>query len=171
MVIECESCGVDFRHSRPGPTPRFCTSRCRQRAHRAGVPAEMRRLPRWTARDGKRPMMMDGRPASSTNAGTWTTYAAVKRLPHGVMLGDGLACLDLDDCFDGGKLRLWARAAISKVADPIYIERSMSGEGLHVFHRAPESRGRKHVTADGGGIEWYSHSRFIAVTGDRVRLP
>lgn len=126
---------------------------------------------RWTSRVGKRPVMVGGRSASSIDDRTWTTYAAVKHLPHGIMLGDGLACLDLDHCLQDGVLADWAVEAIAAIppADRIYCERSMSGDGVHVFFRAPEAPGRRRVVG-GGAVETYSRGRFIAVTGDRFDI-
>lgn len=117
--------------------------------------------------EGKRPVRVDGRWASSTKPWTWATFAEVQRGAgdgFGVMLGGGLACWDLDDCFEDGRLAAWAREALNGVV-PVFAERSMSGRGLHVFVEAPEGPGRK-----GGGVEFYSRSRFIRVTGDRVVL-
>ncbi|MFV8317130.1 hypothetical protein [Mycobacterium sp. 23] len=47
----------------------------------------------------------------------------------------------------------------------LWVERSMSGRGLHVFVHAPEEKGTvaEHVS-------FYSRGRFIAVTGDRYRF-
>lgn len=148
----------------------FCSGACRQRAYRArrsGVPERMRETRRWVRADGKRPIRPDGRWASSTKSFTWSSFAAVQSGAgdgFGVMLGGGLACWDLDDCFVDGRLAGWAREAVEGV-DPIFVERSVSGRGLHVFVEAPEGPGRK-----GGGVEFYSRERFIRVTGDRVDL-
>lgn len=112
-------------------------------------------------------MQPGGAPASSTSPVTWSSFSEVQSGAgdgFGVMLGGGLACWDLDDCFEGGRLAIWARKAIEGV-DPLFVERSMSGRGLHVFVEAPEGPGRK-----GGGVEFYSRARFIRVTGDRVDL-
>lgn len=105
--------------------------------------------------------MVDGRPASSTDPSTWTSYAAVKDGPHGFMLGGGIGCWDLDGCLVDGVLSDEARG-ILEAADPIWVEVSMSGKGLHVFVRAEEAPGFRR-----GGVEFYSRSRFIAVTGQR----
>lgn len=79
----------------------------------------------------------------------------------GFMLGDGFACLDLDKCFD-------SRGNLSRLAEMVvannpgaFIERSMSGSGLHVFGRLPSRRGRRVP-----GMEIYSNARFIRTTGD-----
>ena len=111
--------------------------------------------------------MVDGRPASSTDPGTWTTFAAVQRGAgdgFGIMLGDGLACYDLDHCLVDGKLaNLTPRATdVLRRVKPHYAEVSMSGDGLHLFVEAPEQPGTKQA-----GVEFYSRARFIAVTGRR----
>lgn len=79
------------------------------------------------------------------------------------MLGDGLACWDLDDVIDEqGQLSEDAAAVLDEVGDSaLWVERSLSGRGLHVFVRSRlPSRQTKHVS-------FYSYSRFIAVTGRR----
>lgn len=108
--------------------------------------------------------MLDGSPASSTNPDTWAAHAEVKGKPNGVMLGDGLACWDLDHCIDeDGRLAPWAQTILDG-ADPIWVEESMSGTGLHIFVESPEGPGSRR-----GQIEFYSQGRFIAVTGKRFR--
>ena len=167
--MTCEQCSGRIPLPRRADA-RYCLAACRQRAYRARrvrVPARMRRERRWVRADGKRPIMPDGRPASSTRACTWSSFSEVQAGAgdgYGVMLGGGLACWDLDDCFDGGVLAGWAREALEGVA-PLFVERSMSGRGLHVFVEAPEGPGFRR-----GGVEFYSRARFIRVTGDRFVL-
>lgn len=169
MVLWCEQCGREFTHARPGRTPKFCTARCRKAASRARprLPRELTDAPRWTARDGKRPVCLDGRPASSTVVDTWTAYENVRHVPHGIMLGGGLGCWDLDHCLDGDTLAGWAQEVVDRIPPEsvVWSERSMSGDGLHVFVRSPERPGRRR-----DGVEFYSRARFIAVTGDRFVL-
>ncbi len=130
------------------------------------MPARLTAGRRWTRRSGKRPIRVDGRPASSTDPSTWATFAEVSESPtgFGVMLGGGLACWDLDHCLDGDTLTPWASAVLGSIESPLWVERSMSGDGLHVFVEAPEGPGHR-----GGGVEFYSRARFIAVTGDAFR--
>ena len=111
--------------------------------------------------------MVDGSPASSTNPATWSSWDAVQESSagdgFGVMLGDGLACIDLDHCFDdAGELLPWASSAIESVK-PVFIERSMSGDGVHVFHEQEPVKYRRDAFGD-GHVEWFSHSRFIRCT-------
>ena len=54
-----------------------------------------------------------------------------------------------------------------RAGEAFLIERSMSGEGVHIFLPMPEARGRK--IRDGEvSVEIYSRERYIAVTGDRI---
>lgn len=102
MVNQCRNCGHFFQ-STPNPRrPRlFCSDRCRKawsRKHQ--IPQALRALRRWVRADGKRPIMCDGSPASSTDSSTWASYSEVMRSKagdgYGIMLGDGLACWDFD---------------------------------------------------------------------------
>lgn len=71
-------------------------------------------------------------------------------------------------------LRRWVRAdgkrpimcdppakAMELLPDAIYAEVSTSGHGLHVFVWSSEASFRR------AGVEFYSHSRFIRMTGRR----
>lgn len=146
-----------------GQRPRFCSTRCRVAAHRASrrLPVEMTGRRSWTRADGKRPVRPDGRPASSTDSSTWSTFSDVQAGSgdgFGVMLGGGLGCFDLDHVSDDE-----IREFVASVREPIaFVERSVSGEGAHVFVLAPESRGWRR-----NGVEFYSRARFIRVTGVR----
>lgn len=120
-------------------------------------------LPRWAVRDGKRPVRIDGQPASSTDPRTWCLYAEVAGSPNGIMLGDGLGCYDLDGILDGDELHPDAQAVLDAVgSSALWIERSMSGRGLHVFVYADEAPAQV-----GSRVSFYTWGRFIAVTGDR----
>ncbi len=81
------------------------------------------------------------------------------------MLGDGLGCYDLDHVSDDQ-----ARAFIATIPEPvIYAERSISGNGVHVFVAADEARGWKRVI-DGIHVERYTRARFIAMTLNRFAI-
>ncbi|WP_408931125.1 hypothetical protein ACKFRM_06800 [Corynebacterium sp. YSMAA1_1_D6] len=120
--------------------------------------------PRWVRADGKRPITPAGAPASSTNPSTWCSFEESQRGEgdgFGVMLGGGLGCYDLDNALEGGVLKPWARGVIDAIAEPIvYVERSVSGRGLHVFVEAAEDRGIRRSIGD-GSFEKYSYGRFI----------
>lgn len=170
--MRCERCG-DLIEIRSGRVPRFCSGRCRQAAYRARRRAVDALTSvggdRWTRADGKRPITVAGRAASSTDPSTWSSFAEVQASTagdgFGVMLGGGhLACHDLDHALDGGVLKPWAREVLDGITEPVlFTEVSMSGEGLHVFVDAPEGPGSKRKVGD-GGHEFYSRGRFIRTT-------
>lgn len=116
-------------------------------------------------------MTLFGGPASVVDPRTWTTYekaaASTVGTGLGIVLGDGLGCIDLDHCITDGRLAPWAKQVVDQHRDEAYlIERSMSGTGLHVFLPMAEARGRR--IRDGEvNVEIYSRERYIAVTGQR----
>lgn len=167
----CERCGERLAVAGRGRTPRYCSPRCRVAAHRARhrLPRELTERARWVRHEGKRPITVDGRPASSTDPSTWSTYREATRSKSGdglgFVLGDGVACLDIDHCLDGrGRPDARARAILARVPGA-YVEISPSGRGLHIWGVAPEQPGRRHR-----GYEVYSVGRYITVTG-RVYRP
>ena len=167
----CSSCGREFARASK-QRPRFCSNACKQKAYRgrqklAGLPlAEFRQQKRWVRASGKRPVMVDGSAASSTNPATWASFSEVQSGAgdgFGVVLdGSGLGCYDFDNCFDGGVLKPAVRDFIAGITYPIvYVERSVSGNGLHVFVEAEKQRGFRR-----DGVEFYSWGRFIRTTLD-----
>lgn len=150
---------------------RFCSGRCRVAAHRAArgcaVPEEMRQLERWVSWwPDKSPRQVGGRPASSTDAGTWTSWSRASATGRQgfVLNGDGIVCVDLDHCLEGGRLAPWAAGIVAACAGT-YVEVSPSGTGLHIFGRGRVGRGRR--IRDGRNVEVYGSGRYIAVTGRR----
>ncbi|SCE52440.1 Bifunctional DNA primase/polymerase, N-terminal [Streptomyces sp. DvalAA-43] len=172
MNRTCEQCG--------GPMPIMarahavtCSPRCRKarsRKHRT-VPAELTQRPRWVRRTSRKvPITIGGAVSSSTDPTTWSTYRAAADSAAGVGLGfvlngDGIVCLDLDHALDDqGAPLLWAQRILNAAAGT-WVERSVSGEGLHVWGTGKLPRGRR-ITVDGGGsVEVYGDGRYIAVTG------
>lgn len=134
------------------------------------VPAELRERPRWVLHTAaKVPVTPDGRPASSTNRRTWVPWEAVAEHPRRgfVLNGDGIVCVDLDPCIVGGRLAGWAVEMLA-VCPATFVERSVSGTGLHVWGHARIGAGR--VIRDGQRcVEVYGSGRYIAVTGRRWR--
>lgn len=127
---------------------------------------------RWVRADGKRPIMPDGSPASSTDAGTWSAFPEVisgEGDGFGFMLGGGVGCYDLDHALDDGVLKPWAREVVDAISEPVlHVEKSVSGEGLHVFVEAAECRGWRRPVGD-GCVERYTRARFIRC-GEPYRL-
>src|SRR5690606_24712086 len=132
MRIACGRCGPEFSPKPTGRTPRYCKTSCRVAAHRARpqVPAELRSRPRWVRHRDKVPVTVAGRPASATDPATWSTYAAARRSTVGdgigFVLGDGVACLDLDHCLVDGVPNELAREVLARVPGA-YVEVSPSG--------------------------------------------
>lgn len=179
LGMVCEWCGDVFRRCSRGRVPKFCSDSCRQRfcrARKSGgsgstFPKRFLEQERWTRAKGKRPFRVDGFPASSTDSSGWSDFVTVSNSGvgdgFGVMLGDGLGCYDFDDCFSGGVLKPEILEFIRNVPERIiFTERSVSGRGLHVFFEcASDLPGYRR-----GGVERYSHSRFIRVTFDSYRV-
>lgn len=150
---------------------RFCSGRCRVAAHRARrrVPAELTGRDRWVRRSEKKvPLTIEGRAASVTAPSTWCSYreAADSKVGAGlgfVLNGDGIACIDLDDCLDGdGRVAPWAQDILDKLP-PTWVQVSVSGRGLNVWGLADVECGRK--LRDGSRkIEIYGDRRYFAIT-------
>ena len=154
--------------------------------HLDGIPLQLRDLTRWVL---WKPLPQDDEPdvlakspfdcrftddrASSTRPETWSDFATASaaydaRQANGagglmVALGEGLAGVDLDDAIDlaTGLPKPAAQRIIDRLQS--YTELSVSGTGVRIFVRAPEERGRNF-----GGIEIYSKSRFLTVTGRHI---
>lgn len=165
--MNCEHCGEYVVLAGIGQRPRFCSTRCRVASHRArkSLPKRMTSRESWVRADGKRPIQPNGRAASSTNMNTWHSFAAVQSGAgdgFGIMLGGGLGCYDLDHVSDSE-----AREFIKSIPEPIvFTERSMSGDGVHVFIEATGGAGWKR-NINGLSVERYTKDRFIRVTGNQ----
>ena len=117
----------------------------------------------------KVPLTVTGSVASSTDPATWSRYADAARSTAGaglgfVLNGDGVVVVDLDHCLDGDRVAPWA-VRVLELAGGTWVERSVSGDGLHVWGLGRVPQGRR-VALDGGGTaEVYGSGRYIAVTG------
>lgn len=121
-------------------------------------------------RPTKLPVQTTGRAASSTDAGTWTTYdrATASTVGDGLgfVLGDGIGCVDLDHVLDSrGRLSAAARRVVDSLP-ATYAEVSPSGDGLHLWFLMPPAPGTVR-TVDGVSVETYSVGRYLTVTGKR----
>ncbi|MCH5165087.1 MAG: DUF3849 domain-containing protein [Clostridiales bacterium] len=148
------------------------------------VPEEMKNKPNWVIvrtkfnEDKGRldKFLIDvhtGKMAKSDDPATWTTFDEAREYAKnngGVALAyaldgkDGIACIDLDDCFeDNGDLTPFAKDLFDK-CDGMYCERSVSGKGLHFFGKTQGMDVR--TFSKDGEMEFYRGSHFIAMTGD-----
>lgn len=119
-----------------------------------------------------------GRPASSTDPATWSTFeealeaCAAGKDYAGVGFvftqGDPYCGIDLDDCIDDGNtLAGWAAEIVADLAS--YAEVSPSGRGVKVFVRAVKPGERCRAACEGGEIEMYDRGRFFTVTGNTLK--
>lgn len=121
----------------------------------------------------KVPLQVSGANASSTDASTWSSFAEASQSDAGVGLGfvlngDGIGCYDLDHCFVDGAPSAEAVEFI-KAIKPFYVEVSPSGDGLHAWVYAEKAQGfRRRI--DGLNVEFYTHARYLTVTGKHVRI-
>lgn len=132
-------------------------------------------MPRWVrVASDKRPIQTNGRNASVTARGTWTTYqdaaaSTVGTGPGFVLAGDGIVCVDLDHAVSGGRVAPWARELLAMCPDT-YVEVSRSGTGLHVWGYGMVGVGRR--IRDGAVcVEVYGRERYIALGTRRRGAP
>lgn len=181
--MTCEQCGGKVAvPERQGRRARFCSNACRQRAYRArrsGVPVCMRERVRWVrwverrrgAKMTKVPLSLSGHDLDVRDSRRWVSFDEARRSKvgtgFGIVLGDGLGCIDLDEALDAtGQIRPWAQEVVNGYADDsILTEVSVSGRGLHVFLPMSEGPGKR-IRDGERNIEIYSSpNRYIAVTG------
>ena len=157
---------------------KFCSTACRVSHSRSKrLPEEMTTTPRWVRHDAsKRPLRAaDGRMADWRSASSWATYQDAKKSTHGVGLGfvlsdsDDIACIDVDDCVKVGKVSPEALEIIDATPGKFLVEYSISGNGIHIWHHSGNKPGTNRVE-NGVRVERYSQARYIAVTGNRVKL-
>lgn len=176
--MKCIECGTEAGlGGKRGILPRYCSNACRQRAYRRRrrenrIPERLTRLDRWVRADDKRPIQINGKSASTTKPATWSSFADVEKSTagngRGIMLGDGIVCIDLDDALRAGQPTKTAQAVLD-ACPGAWVEISQSGRGLHVFGAGFERAGQRFRTADGTGVEIYTTNRFILVTGQTYR--
>ena len=159
----------------------------REKALRAAVPDEMKARNNWVAvktwksaekdKLSKRPIDCNtGNYAESDNPETWTTFDKALEYvrEHGgttvayALDGkDNVSCVDIDRCFDeNGELSETAKEALKR-SGATYAERSVSGNGLHIFGKTEGMDLR--TFSKGGDLEFYQKEQFIAMTGDGAK--
>jgi len=178
----CEVCETGIARSKTGRPRRFCSNACRQKAYRREsktraelyaeanrhiIPEELRIRNRWVRHIGKRPLAIGGWFCSVNDERAFSTYAAVKESTRGdgygfVLNGDGVVCIDLDDCVVDGQPNRAAQNLIDTLPET-YVEFSPSGNGLHIWGFGKMEKGRR-FSDDGLKIEVYPSARFITVT-------
>ena len=156
----------------------------------ANVPARLRKLPRWVAwryerkpgteklskvpysTVGKHPRKID-----ATKIENGVPYAAAlvalrdkaKRLDGvGIILGDGLAGIDVDDCIDADGNMDERGQRISERFRSSYAEVSPSGRGFKVFIDVGDDAELAAVGENTRELEIYGSKRYFTVTGQRL---
>lgn len=175
---KCLGCGTSLLLFRSDA--KTCSATCRKRVSRQQIPAALAEVPRWVRwkpvrRRGvltKVPVQLNGQYASSTNSCTWTTFKHAKESSIGtgmgfVLTGDGIACIDLDHCLVDGVPTPAAQAFLDRFPHA-WVERSPSGDGLHIWGIAEDQPGRR-TSIDGLNVEFYTSGRYITVTGKTFR--
>lgn len=178
MAEVCRVCGDDAPAGSRGRKPRFCSTRCRVAGHRrekrgVQIPEELLTRPRWIRHEDKRPASVDGYWIGVTDESKWATYDSAVDSSFGdglgfVLNGDGVVCVDVDDCFVDGRLVEDARALLGLFPET-YVEISPSGRGLHIWGVADLPAGRV-VTWRSLKLEIYPAGRYLTVTNDRLTL-
>lgn len=159
----------------------------REKALRDFVPDEMKARKNWVAvktwksaekdKLSKRPIDCNtGNYAESDNPETWTTFDKALEYvrEHGGMTiayaldgKDKVSCVDIDRCFDkNGELSETAKETLKK-SGATYAERSVSGNGLHIFGKTNGMDLR--TFSKDGDLEFYQKEQFIAMTGDGAK--
>ncbi|RDW15958.1 phage/plasmid primase, P4 family [Oceanobacillus chungangensis] len=122
----------------------------------------------------KVPFQLNGKKAASTDPSTWTSYdnvlnAVDNRQYSGIgyvlTKNDPYTVVDIDDCIIDGKTAPEAITIVQALNS--YTEYSQSGNGIHIFVKG-EKPGNRSKNPE-KGIEIYSKSRFIVMTGNHVK--
>jgi putative DNA primase/helicase len=142
------------------------------------VPEQLKIRDGWMAsggEDGKVTLDAHGYNASRAVSDNWRSYDEVvaQALAWGSGIGwviqPGYVVLDVDRAFDeSGEIRKQFQA-LTRVAT--YIERSVSGTGLHIFLRSdvrPEGQKVKGTYPDGSALEILAPGWFVRTTGDKL---
>ncbi len=154
------------------------------------IPTAMKALPNWVAfrtetlDDGKvkKILLSPNKGASSVDYLKWaksgdpTTWATFEKAAafakkyklDGLafaMSGSGMTCIDLDHHLDkNGKPSELAQKYIN-AAQGTYIEKSVSGHGLHIFYAGSRPSGHQNRNID-LDLETYDSARFMSMTGN-----
>lgn len=136
------------------------------------IPDELRSLTRWVRHRAKRPIATGGWTISVHDEQAWVSYGEVRESKAGdgygfVLNGDGIVCIDLDDCVTDGVVDDDAQAFLELLGDS-YTEFSPSGRGLHVWGYGYLDKGKRFKLGS-LKVEAYPAGRFITVTGDPYR--
>lgn len=122
----------------------------------------------------KIPYQINGYKAKTNDPTTWTTYKTALTTFQSTNLYSGIGFVftnlddfvfvDLDNCFDSrGSLNGHSNLVSDFIDTGAFVEKSISGNGLHIIGRAKLSRA---LVDKQHNLEIYPHGRFVALTGD-----
>lgn len=150
----------------------------------SSLPSTLRDCTRWVVwryetRDGKQtkvPKRPNGWPARVNDPTTWSALSDVLDAlgtgrfdGFGIVLGDGLAGIDLDwKHYDSTGIPDAAQSIIERFTT--YAELSPSGRGAHIllFATLPAGARNRSTIVPGVEIEIYDRNRYFTVTGKRL---
>lgn len=172
--MECQWCGQRLQSlARAGRLPKYCSTRCRMAAfrHRGVTPEPLVLRSRWIRWDdttgSKVPVTKTNRPMNALDQRNWRAFDDLANEPRRgfVLNGDGIVCVDVDDCLTpNGKPKPWAKRLLKLFPDT-WVEISPSGRGLHIWGVA-DFPATHFATYYGHRIEIYGDRRFITVTNN-----
>lgn len=161
------------------------------------VPVELKEIPawccyrtRWNPEKGKKDKFIistiDGKWTSSKEPNKWVMFDAALKYARendceglSVLLDKkyGITCIDLDKCYlnaETGKLNERASKLVEALSGT-YIERSTSGNGIHIFLKDDILKGGVYNSTSmvkdedpRGDLEVYDDKRIISMTGDML---
>ena len=151
--------------------------------HSKNIPNELKIFPQWvcyrtTKLESKTAKYMISpvtrKFAKSNDPHTWTDYNTAfhymiaKRLEGlAFVLTEGIVFVDIDHVTDeNGTMSLFAQKILEELPKT-YAERSVSGNGIHIFckGRLPKNALKRN---DKLGLEMYDTKRFVCITGDII---
>lgn len=148
------------------------------------IPSYLQQMDRWVmwqahekpdGKVAKKPIQPNGIAASTRNPATWASFKdckkAFERHPgrfNGIGfvmtdMEDPVTFIDLDGCFENGKLNAQAKAIVQ--AAQSYTEKSPSGKGVRVFLKGDAGA----FVNNAQGVEVYTQdsTRFVTITGHK----
>jgi hypothetical protein len=122
----------------------------------------------------KVPYQPNGRKASDTNPTTWSSYeqctaVAAQFSGVGIVLGDGVWGVDLDECCDAATGRFTPESREIVIALDSYSEVSPSGTGCHILGLGTiPGPGTKKPAPGCKFVEIYDKARYFTFTGRHI---
>lgn len=157
------------------------------------VPDELKKLPYWgvyfttapkdpkkTKRDKVIISAVDGHWAKANNPSMWTDFDTAMKYAlatdkEGLSLlltkESGLTCIDLDECIDSEGQYNDVAAKLTEELKGTYAERSVSGNGLHIFVKddiLKDGKYKSTARTPSGELEVYDSAHIISLTGDMI---